>query len=75
MAIIKITATTDLEYQKSLVEEIDSMIKFDEILKLCEFYHVKRCKNEDCSNCWFIVNLRYLHNQNNDCEMESVVPL
>ena len=41
MAIIKITATTDLEYQKWLVEEIDSMIKFDEILKLCEFYHVK----------------------------------
>ena len=32
IAISKITATTDLEYQKSLVEELDSLTKFDEIL-------------------------------------------
>ena len=75
MAISKITATTDLEYQKSLVEELDSMTKFNEILKLCEFYHIKRCENEHCPNCWFLVNLRYLYVQNTAHEVESVVPL
>ena len=51
------------------------MKKFDEFLKLSEFYHVERCENEDCPNCWFVVNLHYLYVQNPVHEMESVVPL
>ena len=67
MAISKIAATTDLEYQKSLVEELDSMKMFDEILKLCEFYHVERCKYEDCANCLYVQNTAH--------EVELVAPL
>ena len=37
-AIGKITAIADFEHQKLSVEEYNSMKKFDEFLKLSEFY-------------------------------------
>ena len=27
------------------VEELDSMRKFDDFLKLCDFYYVEQCEN------------------------------
>ena len=43
-----------------VIEELSSLQKFDQFLKLADFYHVERCENIDCSNCLFFVNLRYL---------------
>ena len=73
MAIGKVTAIADFEHQKLLVEEYNFKKKFDEFLKLSEFYHVERCENEDCPNCWFVVNLRYLYVQNTVHEMDQVL--
>ena len=56
------------------VEELDLMKKFDDFLKLCDFYYVEQCENEDCSNCLFNINLR-LFVQNKVHQQESVVPL
>ena len=56
------------------VEELDSMKKFDNFLKLCDFYYVEQCENEDCYNCLFNINLR-LFVQNKVHQQESVVPL
>lgn len=75
MAISKITTVADFEHQKLSVEEYDSMKKLDDFLKLSDFFHVERCENVSCSNCLFIINLRYLYVQNTVHEEESVVPL
>ena len=49
--------------------------KIYELTKLADFYHVKRCENIDCSNCLFIINLRYLYVQNTVVEDDSVLSL
>ena len=43
-------------------QELSSLQKCDQFLKLADFYHVERCENEDC-NCLFKMNLRYLYVQ------------
>ena len=75
MVISKLTAIVDFKHRKISMEEFDSLKKFDEFLKLSEFYHDERCENKDCRNCWFVVNLRYLHVQNSVQEVESVALL
>lgn len=75
MANSKITTVADFEHEKLSVEEYDSMKKFDDFLKLSDFFHVEQCKNVSCSNCLFTINLLYLYVQNTVHEEESVVPL
>ena len=52
------------------VEEMDSLKIFGEFLKLAAFYPVEQCENMDCSNCLFIVNLRYLHVEHKENQTE-----
>lgn len=57
------------------INELSSMKKVDDFLKLADFYHVERCENEVCSNCLFVVNLSYLNLQNTVHKQGSVAPL
>ena len=41
--------------------EFNVLKKFDDFLKVLSFYHVERCEHEDCSQCYFTVNLHYLY--------------
>ena len=59
----------------SNIKELTSLQKIDEFLKSADFYHVERCENEDCSNCFFVINLRYLYAQNEIVNDDSVLPL
>ena len=43
------------------IEEFSSLLKFDQFIKLASFYHVELCENDDCINCMFVINLRYLY--------------
>ena len=44
-----------------LVSYFDWLENFDVDLKILSFYHVERYKHDDCSQCLFTVNLRYLY--------------
>ena len=57
------------------IEELSSLRKLDDFLKLADFYYVERCENIDCSNCLFTINLRYLYDQTTVLEHDSVAPL
>lgn len=47
------------------IEELNSLNKFHQYIKLCTFYHLNRCENgEKCSNCEFILNIRYIYVEN-----------
>ena len=55
-------AETAVQIERN-IKELSSLRKFDDFLKLTDFYHVERCENIDYSNCLFLINLRYLHVQ------------
>ena len=55
--------------------ELDSMEKFDNLLKVLPYYHVERCEYEDCSQCIFTINLRYLYVESTVQGNNSVVSL
>ena len=55
-----------------VIEELSSLQKFDQFLKLADFYHVERCENIDCSNYLFFVNLRYLCIEKTTVAFDSV---
>ena len=57
------------------IKQLSCLQKLDQFLKLADFYHVERCENKDCTNCLFVVNLRYLYVQNEVQNDDSVVPL
>ena len=67
-------AETAVQIEKD-IEELSSLRKFDDFLELAHFYHVERCENIDCSNCLFLINLRYLYVQITVLEHVSVAPL
>ena len=47
------------------IEELNSLNKFHQYIKLCTFYHLNRCENgKKCSNCEFILNIRYIYVEN-----------
>lgn len=54
---------------------LDSLKKFDDFIEVLSFYHVKRCEHEDCSQCLFVVNLRYLYVEHFTQELEITEPL
>ena len=60
-----------MAYQENVViiekdiEELNSLYKFHQYIKLCTFYHLNRCENgKKCSNCEFILNIRYIYVEN-----------
>ena len=57
------------------IAELDSMEKVDNFLKILSYYHVERCEYQDCSQCIFTINLRYLYVENTVQGNNSVVPL
>ena len=65
----------DNDHKENEINELSLMKKVDDFLKLADFYHVERCENEDCSNCLFFVNIRYLYVQNTVHKQDSVAPL
>ena len=68
-------AETAVQIEKD-TEELSSLRKLHDFLELPDFYHVERCENIDCSNCFFIlINLRYLYVQITVLEHDSVAPL
>ena len=46
-----------------LVLELTSLKKFDDYLKVLSYYHVERCKQENCSQCQFVINFRYVYTE------------
>ena len=53
-----------LEYTKNyLFNDFNTLKKFDDFLKVFNFYHVQRCEREDCSQCLFAINLRYVYTE------------
>lgn len=54
------------------LEEFANPDKFDTFLKNLTFYHTERCEHDDCSQFFFVLNLRYLyteHTVKNYCRM------
>ena len=43
------------------LKKLDFIKKFDKFLKVLSYYHVERCEYEDCNQCLFKINLRYLY--------------
>ena len=53
-----------LEYTKNyLFNDFNTLKKFDDFLKVLSFYHVERCEREDCSQCLFAINFRYVYTE------------
>ena len=75
MAVNLLTEIVNFENEKIEVSDFNTMKKFDNFLKLLDFYHVERCEHVDCSDCLFIKNLRYLYVRNSVNKQDSVIPL
>ena len=43
--------------------DFTSLKKFDNYIKVLSFYHVERCEQDDCSQCLFAINLRFLYTE------------
>ena len=46
-----------------LIEDFNTLKKFDDYIKVLSFYRVERCKQDDCLQCLFAINLRYVYNE------------
>ena len=64
--------TETAEQTEKYIEELTSLQKFDQFLKLVDFFQVESCKNNDCSNCMFVINLRYLYIEKTISQVDSV---
>lgn len=58
-----------------LLSDFNTLKKFDDYIKVLIFYHVDRCEKDDCSQCLFTVNLRYLFTEHEVQEKKDVVRL
>ena len=43
-----------------LLSEFTTLKKIDGFITVLSYYHVERCNQEDCSQCLFAINLRYV---------------
>ena len=43
-----------------LLLRFTSLKKFDDYIEVLSFYHVERCEQDECSQCLFAINLRYV---------------
>ena len=57
------------------INNLTSLKKFDNFLKVLSYYHVELCEHTDCSQCLFATNLRYQYVQNTVQGCDSVVNL
>ena len=46
------------------IEKLDCLEKIQRFITLCSFYHVDRCKHNNCVNCSFINKLSYIYTEN-----------
>ena len=46
-----------------LIEDFNTLKKFYDYIKVLSFYHVERCEQDDCSQCLFVINLRYVYTE------------
>ena len=46
------------------IEKLDCLEKIQRFITLCSFYHVHRCKHNNCVNCSFINKLSYIYTEN-----------
>ena len=46
-----------------LLQDFVNLKKFDDYLKVLSFYHVERRKQDNCSQCIFVINLRYVYTE------------
>ena len=58
-----------------LLSDFNTLKKFDDYIKVLIFYHFERCEKDDCSQCLFTVNLRYLFTEHEVQEKKDVVRL
>ena len=42
---------------------LTSLKRFDDYLKVLSYYHIERCEQENCSQCLFVINLRYVYTE------------
>ena len=57
------------------INELDSIQKFDNFLKVLSYCHVECCEFEDCPQCLFTINLGYLYVENSVQQNNYLVPL
>ena len=43
-----------------LLLEFTSLKKSDDYIKVLSFYNVEKCEQDECSQCLFAINLRYV---------------
>ena len=53
---------------------MNTMERFDNFLKIFDFYHVECCEHVDCSNCLLAINLRYLYVQTTVQQNDLLLP-
>ena len=58
-----------------LLSDFNTLKKFDDYIKVLIFYYVERCEKDDCSQCLFTVNLRYLFTEDEVQVKKDVVRL
>lgn len=58
-----------------LLSDFNTLKKFDDYIKVLIFYHFERCEKDDCSQCLFTVNLRYLFTEHEVQVKKDVVRL
>ena len=52
------------EFEDFLLNEFTTLKKLDDFLKVFIFYHIERCEQDDCSQCYCAINLRYVVEHN-----------
>ena len=57
------------------LEKFADLEHFDSFLKVMSFYHTERCEHDDCSQCFFVLNLRYLYTEHRAQQKDSVEAL
>ena len=57
------------------IEKLDCLKKFQRFITLCSFYHVDRCKRNNCVNCSFINKLSYIYTENFPHEVNETLGL
>ena len=43
--------------------DLTSLRQFNDSFQALTFYHVERCEHDDCSQCLFSINLRYVYTE------------
>ena len=66
---------TEEDLLKVLLSDFISLKKFDDYIKVLSFYHAERCEHDDCCQCLFAINLRYVYTEHVTHEKKDVKQL